>query len=321
MRALRHRLLVAPRERLRCECGRPLVSCFPCVTTPSLEVPRENTRTGGVFASVSCRQEGNTPQGAFMILCASGDIHGSLTRWEIILLAFEKKLGVRFDYVLNVGDVGIWPDPKHIDKATRNHGGPGDFQSWYDGGHPFPRDTVFVKGNHEDFDWLHARQEAGTLEILPRFHYLPNGERTHLGTPSGESVTVGGIGGCYGPSDYSRKTLQGWARRHFTQDEVDHLIEQGPLDILLLHDAPAGVEFFWKHKDGSVRRRYTSEAEGLRRALTETRPSLCLFGHHHTRLDASVNGIPCLGLNKSPYPGNLVALEIEGRQCRVLGEW
>jgi predicted nucleotidyltransferase len=35
------------------------------------------------------------------------------------VLAFEASLGVRFDYVLHVGDFGVWPDPNRVDKATR----------------------------------------------------------------------------------------------------------------------------------------------------------------------------------------------------------
>lgn len=58
--------------------------------------------------------------------------------------------------------------------------------------------------------------------------------------------------------------------------------------------------------------------------LAKTQPTLCFFGHHHTRLDAEVAGKRCIGLNKVGYPGNLVAVEIagaRGRDCRVVAEW
>jgi hypothetical protein len=32
-------------------------------------------------------------------------------------------------------------------------------------------------------------------------------------------------------------------------------------------------------------------------------------GHHHTRLDAEIAGVRCIGLNKVAMPGNLVALD------------
>jgi hypothetical protein len=41
------------------------------------------------------------------------------------------------------------------------------------------RPTVFIKGNHEDFVWLDAHQDA---EVLPSLTYLRNGttRRTRL---------------------------------------------------------------------------------------------------------------------------------------------
>ena len=107
-----------------------------------------------------------------VILCASGDIHGSLDRFASDLLAFEEKLGVRFNHVLNVGDVGVWPNRQRMDKATRNHGGPGDFPCWFEEQRAVPRPTVFVKGNHEDFVWLAEQRRADILEILPGLRYL-----------------------------------------------------------------------------------------------------------------------------------------------------
>lgn len=66
-----------------------------------------------------------------------------------------------------------------------------------------------------------------------------------------------------------------------------------------------------------------SEAAGLDELIAGCRPRVCFFGHHHTRLDAEVAGVPCLGLNKVGRPGNLVAIEIHGGRAgwRKLGEW
>jgi hypothetical protein len=101
--------------------------------------------------------------------------------------------------------------------------------------------------------------------------------------PSG--LRVGGVGGCYGPSDYLRRSdrLQGYAKRHYTADEIERLAVASSVDIVLTHDAPAGVRF-----EGHRRRAgYISEAAGL---------------------DA---------------PGNLVAIEMEPgkRDWSLLGEY
>jgi hypothetical protein len=54
-----------------------------------------------------------------MIVCAAGDIHGALDKLNADVLAFESTLGVRLDWVLHVGDFGVWPDPTRTDKPTR----------------------------------------------------------------------------------------------------------------------------------------------------------------------------------------------------------
>lgn len=257
-----------------------------------------------------------------MILCAAGDIHGAIARFYADVLAFEAELGLRFDHVLHVGDFGIWPDAERVDKATRNHDGAGDFPAWQTEQRAVPRPTVFIKGNHEDFRWLNQRREERRLEVLPGLTYLPNGEVLEI-EAGGGFCRVGGIGGCHRPSSYAR-SARSPALRHFTRDEVEQLAAQRQLDILLLHDAPGGVEFTWRRKDGSVWRRVVSEAQGLADVVAATQPLVCLFGHHHTRLDVTVAGVPCLGLNKVGYPGNLVALEVAPpplRSYRVLGEW
>ena len=200
--------------------------------------------------------------------------------------------------MLHVGDFGIRPDPGRVDKATRKHDDAGDFPIWFAENRAAPRPTVFIKGNHEDSAWLDGQRNAGRREILPGLTYLPNGHVIDIGHPR-ERIRVAGIGGCYGPSNYERRSrdLQGPARRHFTRDECERLSGLGGVDVLLLHDAPAGVEFTWTRKDGSVRRRYKSDAEGLAQAVTHTRPRVCFFGHHQTRLDADIAGVRCIGLN------------------------
>lgn len=244
-----------------------------------------------------------------MIVCAAGDIHGAIDQLYADVEAFELALGVAFAWVLQVGDFGVWPDPERVDAATRKHGGAGDFPRWYAERRPVPRPTLFIKGNHEDVAWL---AERGGPEVLPGLWHLKGGRAMRL-APS--QLRVGGVGGCYAESEYGKRSaaLKGAAKRHYTRDEIDALSEQGPVDILLFHDAPAGISFGNK----------VSGAEGLDLAVARRRPRLVLFGHHHRRVDAAVAGVRCIGLNRGGQPGALVALSIEEGQgeVRVLGEW
>jgi len=252
-----------------------------------------------------------------VILCAAGDIHGGLERMYAGVIAFEAALGVRFDWVLHVGDFGVWPNPDRVDGATRRHDGAGDFPTWFAEKRCAPRPTLFIKGNHEDFVWL---DEQPSSEVLPGLHYLRNGHAFELGAGK-EVLRVGGIGGCFGPSNFERNsaTLQSREKRHYTRDEISLLSEHADLDIILTHDAPAGVRF-GRHRRGEG---FISEAVGLDELLAKTQPRVCFFGHHHSRVDATVAGVSCVGLNKGHYPGCLVAFDMKPleRSWRVLGEW
>jgi len=237
-----------------------------------------------------------------VILCVAGDIHGAIERFYDDVVAFERSLGVVFDWVLQVGDFGIWPNPGRVDRATLRHDGAGDFPLWLAERRVVPRPTLFIKGNHEDFVWLDAQPHS---ELLPGLHYLRNGAVRELQVGD-ERLRVGGIGGCFGPSDFGRASgkLQSRAKRHYTQDEIARLAVSPGLDLLLTHDAPAGVRFE-RHRRGAG---YVSEAAGLDEVLRRASPRLCFFGHHHTRLQAEVAGVPCHGLNKVGMPGHRVAL-------------
>ncbi len=241
-----------------------------------------------------------------MYICVAGDIHGALDLLYEDVLALESRLGITFDWVLQVGDFGVWPDPERIDKASRKHEGAGDFSRWLSQGKAAPRRTLFIKGNHEDFEWLDSR---ASNEVLPNLFYLRNGRTFDLG-----GFIVGGIGGCYGPSNYERPavSLQGYARRHYTSDDIARLISAhhvGPgIDFLLTHDAPTGV-VFPTHRQG---RNWASTALGLGDLVRAIKPLMCFFGHHHTRLNANIHGVSCVGLNKIRRPGHLLTLNLSG---------
>jgi hypothetical protein len=249
------------------------------------------------------------------LYCAAGDIHGALDRFYADVLAFEAELGETFAQVLHVGDFGIWPDPDRLDRATRARDGAGDFPRWFAERVPAPRPTLFIAGNHEDFEFL------GNLrgdEVLPGLRYLRSGEAALLAG----GVRVAGIGGCYGPSDYElpTKKLQGGARRHFTREQVERVGKHGRVDVLLLHDAPAGTRLAKRLASGALQP-YTSQAAGLGDAVAKTRPKACFFGHHHQRVDTDVSGVRCRGLHALGQPGNLVAFTLEGGTCDVIAEW
>jgi Icc-related predicted phosphoesterase len=255
-----------------------------------------------------------------MLVCAAGDIHGAIDQMFDHVLQFEQQLGVSFDVVLHVGDFGAWPDPGKLDKATVKRDGPGDFAKWVNENKTAPRTTVFIPGNHEDFDYL--AKFVRPTEILPGLTYLPSGEVLSFNL-GGQTLRIGAVGGCFSPKDYeiSSSALKGKARRHFTKDQVERVLRKtadGRLDIIMTHDAPTGVVVPTR-KGGKV----ASPAQGLGDLVKKTKPRLSLFGHHHARVDAEIDGVRSIGLNCAPHPGSLVAIDFAGHssQYLVLGEW
>ena len=61
------------------------------------------------------------------------------------VLDFETSRGVRFECVLHVGDVGVWRDPRRIDRATRKHDGAGDFRVCWSERRPAPDNRAVAK--------------------------------------------------------------------------------------------------------------------------------------------------------------------------------
>ena len=255
-----------------------------------------------------------------MLVCGAGDIHGAIDELYRQVLAFEFELGQRFAAVLHVGDFGIWPDAERIDRASRRHGGAGDYPRWLKENRTAPRRTIFIPGNHEDFEYLAPHSQP--TELLKDLWYLPSGSSTVLETDAGR-IRIGGVGGCYGAEDYPKaiSRLSGKERRHYTREHIARLISRstrGRLDVLMIHDAPTGVLIPRLNNRGML-----SEAQGLSDLIGALRPRVCLFGHHHARFNAQVHGVNCVGLNKGPCPGSLVAIDIpcDGEAWQIIAEW
>ena len=50
-----------------------------------------------------------------------GDLHGRILPAFRLAMAWEREHGVRLDGLLQVGDLGYFPDPTRLDKATARH--------------------------------------------------------------------------------------------------------------------------------------------------------------------------------------------------------
>jgi len=124
-----------------------------------------------------------------------GDIHGRVLHTIAAVVTWQKKMGRQFDLLIQVGDLGAFPDIGRLDPATNRYLASDPAEADFNRLIQFAGAQAeaitelrsqlagpiyFIRGNHEDFDWLAQlprNQEAGTAEVDPfdLFRYVPDG--------------------------------------------------------------------------------------------------------------------------------------------------
>lgn len=192
-----------------------------------------------------------------MIFAAIGDSHGNISLIFERVAAWEARTGIVLDYLFQVGDFGVWPNPASVDAMTRKHsekdGLPtgGDFRDYAVGNKVASRPIYFIRGNHEDQLFLmnHERIQMAlypndywsrTIEIAPNFFYIPDGHVVEIG---GARFAAWGGNFAYktweqrlGYWDPQRKDRR---LNHMTVDVYERLLGS-TAEVLLTHDAPIG---------------------------------------------------------------------------------
>lgn len=143
---------------------------------------------------------------------------------------------------------------------------------------------VCSPGNHDNLSDGISRletQEDGLLAWRSNIRVLPKGGRTNIG-----GLTVGGLGGAYSVDQtWRREGKDWWADEEPTAEQAGQLIAGGSLDILLTHDAPAGVQVrsdFALDADISARAEHTRNL--LLDVIRKLQPPNVFCGHWHQRL-------------------------------------
>lgn len=152
---------------------------------------------------------------------------------------------------------------------------------------------LVVPGNHENYDLLDAapRTPSGLLVLRPHIHAFPRGYRwTWAGV---RFLAMGGA-----VSIDKDELLPGrtwWPAEAVTADQVAAAAADGPADVLLTHDCPAGANIpgvgtgFEPLPDSATTRWRTilTEANAHRRLLRElvdaVQPTAVVHGHYHCR--------------------------------------
>lgn len=201
-------------------------------------------------------------------LLVAGDVHGDAA-WFDVLCRRAQDLGC--DAVLQLGDFGYWPHlpggakfPRRVSScATR-----------------FDLDVYWIDGNHENHAALRALPtgDGRAIEIVDRCWYLPRGHRWTWG-----GVRFGALGGAFSIDWRSRRPGSSWWPEEVTTAEDVEALGSGALDVLVAHDAPAGVPLQGLALPDVDQVRSDEVRALVAAAVKATMPKLVLHGHWHRR--------------------------------------
>ena len=212
---------------------------------------------------------------------AIGEIDGRILEAYSKIFDKERELGVTASWVISPGSMGIWPDFKYIDRATRTHGDVGDFHKLYYEQWAAPRNMLFTSGAHEDHLWLQRRWKSRDTQLLGNFWYLNNGFQTTIGP----SIT--GLGKVFSPRVFNGEKVPKQLK-YYTRREVERASSCGITDILLSHQGPLDETF------GSKK----SNSEGLKTIMYATRPKVLIHSGYNFSKKYECLHIPCVSLDR-----------------------
>lgn len=232
----------------------------------------------------------------------AGDWHANIG-WALDYVGDAARAGAQA--ILHTGDFGYDFEPRFLDilNALLDVRG---------------MDLWFVCGNHENFERL-ARFPVGadgTRMLRPRIRHLPRG---FAWTWSG--VRFLAVGGAVSVDMKRREPyVSWWPGEALSIAEVRRCREQGPADVVVAHDCPAGVPLAlakprpWWGEEVVAASEHNRAA--LLHAIELARPRLLVHGHYHlwhdTTVDLGWGPVRVVGLDRdgSPADRNLLVADV-----------
>ncbi len=213
-----------------------------------------------------------------------GDLHGRILPAFRLASAWSQEHGVALSGLLQVGDLGYFPDPSRLDKATAKFAAADPLELgsqlvasptieadavFHGEGHDVGR-LWFTAGNHEDFDALNRldRQErhgsSFAVDAYERVLCIKDGSIANL--PGGLRV-----GALWGIDDMAPNARRRTPERGRIRDSSLTRLAGARFDVLLSHDSP---------RDAVLA---NSGSEGITSLLELARPRFAFFGHYGSR--------------------------------------
>ena len=218
------------------------------------------------------------PHNTYLIF---GDLHGRILPAFRIALAWQREHEEPVSGVLQVGDLGFFPDWTRLDKATKRHAeqdplelGASQIAFRNDEADALfaeaaLSDLWFTPGNHEDFEALESlKHQAGStrdeffVDYYERVHCIRDGHVTTL--PGG--LRVGALWGIDDLAPSARSKTPKAAR--ISQRSATELSTQ-KFDVLLTHESPRDAMLI------------DSGSDAILATIHLANPLFAFFGHYH----------------------------------------
>jgi hypothetical protein len=221
-----------------------------------------------------------------------GDLHGRILLAFRLALAWQREHGERVASLLQVGDLGFFPDPTRLDKATRRHAqrDPLELGAQLVAFRSREADNLFAQpdapdtlwhtvGNHEDFAALEALAHGAgctpddfAVDYYGRVRCVRDGHVVVL--PDG--LRVAALWGIDDEAPNARRRIPPQAcikRRSATR------LYASPFDVLLTHDSPRDAVFA------------DAGSEAIGALIRHARPKFAFFGHYHSHGPLAVDDL------------------------------
>jgi hypothetical protein len=211
-----------------------------------------------------------------------GDLHGRILPAFRLALAWQREQDERLAGLLQVGDLGFFPDPNRLDKATKRHAEKDPLELGAQlvavrsreadalfAEPDLPEALWFTAGNHEDYEALDALAHAAgsTADDFPvdfyrRVRCIRDGRV--LALPSGPRV-----GALWGIDDRAPNARCKTPKQGRIRERSATQLSYESFDVLLTHDSPRDAMFV------------DAGSDFITSIIQLAHPAFAFFGHYH----------------------------------------
>jgi hypothetical protein len=211
-----------------------------------------------------------------------GDLHGRVLPAFKLAQAWSREHGVTLAGLLQVGDLGYFPEPARFDKATKRYAERDTLESGVRlvaepsaeadavfAGESFLGALWFTAGNHEDYDllkaWEHGAGRGADSFVVDAYGKLRCVRDGHVALLPG-GLRVGALWGIDGRAPRARRRIPPCAR---ISRRGTRALSCARFDVLLAHESP---------RDAVLP---DSGSENIGSVIGCAHPAFAFFGHYH----------------------------------------